>query len=98
MSDKVVDFPGNGVSSQPDPHRIPQPEVIELLEGYLARARSGDLQAVAVAGALWDGRTSIAYECPPGTGATHLLAAAVGYLGQDYFRGAYEALGGGDIA
>jgi hypothetical protein len=81
---KVVTFPV--VPQQIPVSAPPQSEIIELLEHYLERARSGELQAVAIAAALSNGNTTEAYEVGTGPYA-HVLMASLAYLHGHYVRG-----------
>lgn len=82
---KVVRLPITP-KARPPVKEQPQFEVIELLESYLARAKSGELQGVAIAGALADGHTTEAYELGGGPYG-HVLMASITYLHTHYATG-----------
>lgn len=76
MAAEVISFPGCEFHDQ-GPAEQPQAPVIALLEEWLERAESGELQAVALAGVLND--SVVLTDFHPGTGPHrhHLVAGAV---------------------
>lgn len=74
---KLYAFPGVAIPDRPVGAQ-PQPHVIAMLENLLARARTGDLQAIAVSFVNAD--RSVADDWRHGSNTTHELIAGVAYL------------------
>lgn len=64
---KIIPFPGVEFIDQ-GPNEQPQKDVIEVLETWLEKAETGELQSVAITGSLPD--TSVLLDYATGTGPT----------------------------
>lgn len=80
-SDKVKSFPGVPLPDRPRDSQ-PVPEVVAFIEGLLARAKAGDIQAIAVAYAAPGEVTGDGWSV--GKGYSHQIMAAIADL---FYRG-----------
>jgi hypothetical protein len=84
MSAIIKNFPGVEFIDQ-SAHEQPQADVIELLETYLERAESGELQALALVGICSD--TALVTEYAPGSGCTrHSLVTGLASMQHKIIR------------
>lgn len=75
----VVCFPGSGPLVSPE-GLAPVPDVIEVLERALERARKGEIRAIGLAIVNCNANTSTAYAADPDAAVSHYLSAATAYL------------------
>lgn len=83
MSAEILTLPGQPLQTPRSSE--PQPDVIAFIEALLVRAKSGDIQAIAVATVLNAEETGDGWK-PGKTAYSHQLMAAIGDLQFRYAR------------